>query len=127
MKIQYAVALSLMTGVAIGAVAIDRLHAQAKAPGYIITEVEIIDQAKFNEFAPKAAASLAKFGGKYLIRGGRSAALEGGEPPKRIVVTVFDSMEKAEAYRKSPDWIALEPLRKQAAKGRAFVVEGVSQ
>src|ERR1700740_443300 len=81
MKTQYVGALSLMTGVAIGAVAIDRLHAQAKPPGYIITEVEIIDQAKFNEFAPKASASLAKFGGKYLIRGGRTAALEGGEPP----------------------------------------------
>jgi uncharacterized protein (DUF1330 family) len=127
MKIQYVVALSLMTGVAIGAVAIDRLHAQAKPPGYIITEVEVIDQAKFNEFAPKASAALAKAGGRYLIRGGRTAALEGGEAPKRIVVTVFDSMEKAEAYRKSPDWMALEALRKQAAKGRAFAVEGVAQ
>ena len=127
MKMQYTVALSVMTGIVIGAVVMDRLHAQAKPPGYIITEVEIIDQAKFNEFAPKASASLAKFGGKYLIRGGRTAALEGGEAPKRIVVTVFDSMEKAEAYRKSPDWMALEPLRKQAAKGRAFAVEGVSQ
>jgi uncharacterized protein (DUF1330 family) len=127
MRTRYAVALSLLAGVAIGAIAIQSLHAQAKPLGYIITEVKIIDQAAFNEFSPKAAESLQKHGGKYLIRGGKVASLEGGDAPQRIVVTVFDSFEKAKEYRASNDWRALEPLRTKAATGRAYLVEGVPQ
>jgi uncharacterized protein (DUF1330 family) len=125
-KTQYKVALAMLASAALGALAVQGLHAQAKPPGYIITEVEVIDQAAFNEFSPKASASLQAFGGKYLVRGGKVATLE-GEAPKRVVVTVFDSMEKAQAYRTSPGWKALESLRTKAAKGRAYVVEGVSQ
>jgi len=125
-KANYKIAVAMLAGAALGVLVVQGLHAQTKPLGYIITEVEIIDQAAFNEFAPKASAALQPFGGKYLIRGGKVAALE-GEAPKRVVVTVFDSMEKAQASRASAEWKALEPLRTKAAKGRAYVVEGVSQ
>ncbi len=126
MKPNYKIATALLAGVALGALAVQGLHAQAKPLGYIITEVEIIDQAAFNEFAPKASAALQKGGGKYLIRGGKVVPLE-GEAPKRVIVNVFDSVEKAQAYRVSAEWKALEPLRSKAAKGRAYIVEGVAQ
>jgi len=116
----------MLASAGLGALAVQGLHAQAKPLGYIITEVEIIDQAAFNEFGPKAAAALQKSGGKYLIRGGKVVPLE-GEAPKRVIVNVFDSVEKAQAYRASADWKALEPLRMKAAKGRAYIVEGVAQ
>src|SRR5207253_7796341 len=56
----------MLASAGLGALAVQGLHAQAKPLGYIITEVEIIDQAAFNEFGPKAAAALQKSGGKYL-------------------------------------------------------------
>ena len=76
--------------------AIQGLHAQAKPLAYVITEVEIIDQAAFNEFSPKVPATMQPFGGKYLVRGGKVISLE-GDAPKRVIVSGYDSVEKAQA------------------------------
>ena len=127
MKTRYTVALSVLAGAALGAAAIQGLHAQAKPPAYVITETNIIDQAAFNEFSPKVPATMQPFGGKYLIRGGRIVTLQ-GEAPQRFIVTAFDSMEKAQAWRDSAAWKALLPLREKGTKVRGdYIVEGVSQ
>jgi uncharacterized protein (DUF1330 family) len=118
-------ALTLLVGFALGAVAIQALHAQAKPPAYVVTEVQIIDEAAFKEFAPKTDATMAPFGGKRLVRGGKIIPLE-GDPPKRFVITMFDSAEKAQAWRDSPGWKALLPIRDKAVKSREFIVEGIS-
>jgi uncharacterized protein (DUF1330 family) len=126
-KTKYTVALSLLIGAAVGAVAVQGLHAQAKPPAYVITETNITDQAAFNEFSPKVPATMAPFGGKYLIRGGRIVTLQ-GEAPQRFIVTAFDSMEKAQAWRDSAAWKALIPLRDKGAKVRGdYIVEGIAQ
>ena len=124
MKTQYTVALSLLAGVAFGAAAIQGLHAQAKPKAYIITEVEIINQEAFNEFSPKVAEATKADGGTYLARGGKIVALE-GQPPKRTIVTVYDSVEKAQASRTSAAWKAITPLREKATKTRSYIVEGL--
>jgi uncharacterized protein (DUF1330 family) len=98
MKTRYTVALSMIAGAALGGAAIQGLHAQAKPPAYVVTEVQIIDEAAFKEFAPKTDATMTPFGGKRLVRGGKIIPLE-GEPPKRFVITMFDSAEKAQAWR----------------------------
>ena len=116
MKTRYTVALSVLAGAALGAAAIQGLHAQAKPPAYVITETNIIDQAAFNEFSPKVPATMQPFGGKYLIRGGRVVTLQ-GEAPQRFIVTAFDSMEKAQAGRDLAAWKALMPLREKGNEG----------
>jgi uncharacterized protein (DUF1330 family) len=127
MKSNYKVAIALIAGAAIGGAAIQGLHAQAKPPAYVITETNITDQAAFNEFSPKVPATMQPFGGKYLIRGGKIVTLQ-GEAPGRFIVTAFDSMEKAQAWRDSAAWKALMPLRDKGAKVRGdYIVEGVSQ
>lgn len=125
MKTHFTVALSMIAGAAVGAAAIQSLHAQAKPPAYIITEVEIIDDAAFKEFAPKVSAAMQPFGGKYLIRGGQVVALE-GQAPKRVIVSTFENLDKAQAYRNSPGWKDLTPLREKAVKSRAYIVEGIT-
>jgi uncharacterized protein (DUF1330 family) len=126
MKTHYTVALSLFAGAALGAAAIQGLHAQAKPQAYVITEVDIIDEAAFKEFSPKVPATMQPFGGKYLVRGGRVVALDGAAAPKRVVVSVFESVDKAEAWRNSAGWKELEPIRAKAAKTRAYIAEGVA-
>ena len=96
MKTRYTVALSMIAGAALGGAAIQGLHAQAKPLAYVITEVEILDQAAFNEFSPKVPATMQPFGGKYLVRGGKVISLE-GDAPKRVIVSGYDSVEKAQA------------------------------
>src|SRR5262245_41556277 len=96
MKTRYTVALSMIAGAALAGAAIQGLHAQAKPAAYVITEVEIIDQAAFNEFSPKVPATMQPFGGKYLVRGGKVIPLD-GDAPKRVIVRVYDHVEKAQA------------------------------
>jgi uncharacterized protein (DUF1330 family) len=126
MKTRYTVALSMIAGAALGGAAIPGLHAQAKPLAYVITEVEILDQAAFNEFSPKVPATMQPFGGKYLVRGGKVISLE-GDAPKRVVVSVYDNVEKAQAWRDSAAWKELMPVRSKAVKTRAYIVEGVTQ
>ena len=126
MKTRHAVALAALAGIGIGAGAVQGLHAQAKPPAYVITEVGVIDEATFKEFSPKVAQTVQASGGKYLVRGGPVIALE-GQAPKRVVVSTFDSVEKAQAWRNSAAWKELTPLREKAVKTRAFIVEGVTE
>ena len=127
MKTRYTVALSMIAGAALGGAAIQGLHAQAKPPAYVITHTEITDQAAFNEFSSKVPATMQAFGGKYLVRGGKVTPLE-GDAPKRVIVTAFDSVEKAQAWRNSPGWKDLQPLRAKGTKPTvAYIVEGMTQ
>ena len=71
MRTRYAIAVAAVVGFGLGPVAVQAIHAQAKPLGYIITEVEIIDQAAFNEFGPKAAAALQKSGENISSAGER--------------------------------------------------------
>ena len=125
MKTRYVVALSLLTGVAIGGAAIQGLHAQAKPMGYVVTEVTIIDEAAFKEFASKTGPTSEPFGGKRIVRGGKVTALD-GEPPKRVIITAFETTEKAQAWRNSAAWKALLPIRAKAVKSREYIVEGIA-
>lgn len=119
------IALAMLAGAGLGAMAIQGLHAQAKPPAYVITEVDIIDEAAFKEFSPKVAKTVESSGGKYLTRGGRIIALE-GQPPKRFVLSTFPSVEAAQAWRNSAGWKELTPLREKAVKTRAFIAEGIA-
>ena len=125
MKTRYIIALSMLTGIALGAAAIQGLHAQAKPMGYVVTEVTIIDEAAFKEFSSKTQATVDPFGGKRLVRGGKVTALD-GEPPKRVIITAFESTEKAQAWRNSAAWKALLPIRAKAVKSREYIVEGTT-
>jgi uncharacterized protein (DUF1330 family) len=110
--------------IAIGGAAVQGLQAKAKPKGYVITEVEILDQQAFKEFAPKVAEANRRAGGKYLARGETIAAID-GDPPKRVTLQVFDSYEKAKNSRNTPGWKAIMDLKNKATKTRSYAVEGL--
>jgi uncharacterized protein (DUF1330 family) len=91
---------------------------------YIIVEVEITDAQVYEAYKPMAAASVARHGGKFIVRGGQTETLEGGWAPKRIVVLEFPSAEKARAFYRSEDYAPALKLRLAASKSRAIIVEG---
>src|SRR5262249_4165688 len=102
MRMQYAVALSLMTGVAIGAVAIDRLHAQGKAPVSLLTEIEITNvDAYVKEYAPLAQASIKTSGGRLLAAGQNITPIEGTPPKSRVAIQQWDSVDQIKHWRDS--------------------------
>jgi uncharacterized protein (DUF1330 family) len=93
--------------------------------GYVIGEIEVINQQDYSSYGPGLPATLAKYGGRFLARGGTTESLE-GEPPKRIVVLAFDTPDAAEKWYASPEYSAIKPIRQRSTKSRVFVVEGIA-
>jgi len=74
-------------------------------PAYIIVEIEVTDPVGYEEYKNLAGATVEKYGGKYIVRGGKTEVLEGGWQPKRIVVLKFETMERARQWL---DWCAID-------------------
>src|SRR6185437_8758686 len=127
MKTHYTVAFAMLAGFGLGTVAVQRLHAQAKAPVYSVAEIDIADQAAYSTYVPKAQAAIKTAGGKILAAGGKITTVEGEPTKSRVVIQRWDSLEKFQAYRNSAAFKDLLPLREKVAKFRSFVVEGVPQ
>jgi len=128
MKTRYTVALSMVAGVAIGAAAVQALHAQAKPPAYVIAELDVKNVERFDkEYVPPAAKAVTDGGAKYIVRGGNTVAFFGEPPKPRIAVMVFESMEKARAAFDSPAFREAKKVGDKYAKFRVYAVEGLPQ
>ena len=128
MKRSFTVGLAMVAGAALGAAAVEGLHAQAKPPVYQIVEIDVLNQdAYVNDYVPKAQAAIKAAGGKFLAAGGKTTTIEGDPPKNRIVIQQWDSVEKIAAYRASAAFKDLLPLREKLAKFRSFAVEGAPQ
>ena len=92
--------------------------------GYLIAEVEVTDPVAYERYRPLAAASIARHGGKYVVRGGQTQALEGAAP-NRVVVLEFASLEAARAFYDSADYREACKIREAASRSRVFLVEGL--
>ena len=91
---------------------------------YVIAEIEVVDPAAYEDYRKQVPAVVAKFGGKFIVRGGQIDPREGGWMPKRIVVVEFPSMAQAQKWYDSPDYAPLIKLRQKASKGKVILVEG---
>ncbi len=92
--------------------------------GYIIGEVEVTDRTKYEEYIKVAPATIAAYGGRYIVRAGKAENLEGDWDPKRIVVLEFDSFERAKEWWASEEYRAPKALRQSASISNIIVVEG---
>lgn len=117
-------ALVLVAGVVIGAAAVQGLHAQAKPKAYLVTELEIIDNAAWTTFVKAVRAAQQDASGRNLRTAKGKVVGFVGDPPKNVGLTEFDSLDQAVAYRKSQAFKDLEPLRSKAIKiTRQYTVE----
>jgi uncharacterized protein (DUF1330 family) len=125
MKANYKLALTLLAGAALGAAAIQGLHAQAKPPTYAVIDLSsITDPEGFKALGPMAGPASAAFGGKYIMRTENITASD-GTAPKRFVVIAFDSLEKAKAWTASAAQKEVDAIRVKTTKSRVFYVEGM--
>ena len=92
---------------------------------YLVVDIDVTNPAQFEEYKKLAPAAIAKYGGRYLIRGGAYETLEGNWNPQRITVVEFDSMEKGKAFYNSPEYQAAVKARAGAANMRMLLVQGV--
>jgi uncharacterized protein (DUF1330 family) len=128
MKTKYTIALSMLAGVAIGAVAVQGLQAQGKPKAYSVSETELIDATAQAAYTPLAQAAQRNAGARPLrTGGGKVVAIEGAAPPKRVAITEWDSLEQAQAFYNSAAWKDLAPQRDKGVKLiRRYVVEAMN-
>jgi len=127
MKSNYKIAIALLAGAAIGGAAIQGLHAQAKPPGYIVIPIlKINDAAAFKAGVIDKAmpADLTAAGGHYVIRSQKFTSLD-GNPPERLVIIAFDSVEKAQAFWNTPIQKEVNAARMKSTNSLSFIVEGM--
>src|SRR5712671_2981838 len=104
MDSKFKVVLAVVAGAAFGAAAVQGLHAQVKPKAYSISELEVLDAAAQIAFVPVIAAAQQAAGGRNLRTWGQVVASEASAAPKRVAITEWDSLEKAQAFYKSKDW-----------------------
>jgi uncharacterized protein (DUF1330 family) len=95
-------------------------------PAYVISEVEARDRSAMEAYRTLAAATIAQYGGRYLVRGGAAQVVEGGPPPKTIIIVEFPSMARAREWYASPEYAEALKLRRTALERRLIFVEGTS-
>jgi uncharacterized protein (DUF1330 family) len=124
MKTPYTVVLSMVAGAALGGAAIQGLHAQGKPKAYQVTELEIIDEAAWQDFVKAVRASQQAANGRNLRTAKGKVVAFVGAPPKNVGITEFDSLDQAVAYRNSQAFKDLDPQRNKAIKiVRQYTVE----
>ena len=92
---------------------------------YMIVEVEVNDPVKYEDYKKLTPGSLLPFGGKFIVRGGKTELIEGSDEPKRIVILEFENSEKAKDWWNSPEYSDAKKLRQATATTRMILVEGV--
>ncbi|HEX3067059.1 MAG TPA: DUF1330 domain-containing protein [Thermoanaerobaculia bacterium] len=90
----------------------------------IIVDIEVLDPVRYEDYKRLASAAIAAYGGRYLVRGGKSEVLDGEWRPGRLVVLEFDSMEKARSWRDSPEYAEAKKVRDECSRANMIVVEG---
>jgi uncharacterized protein (DUF1330 family) len=119
--------LAMLVGAALGGAAIQGLHAQAKPKAYSVTELETIDVAAQTAYTPLIVAALKAAGARnFNTAGGKTVAVV-GEPPKRVAINEWDSLEQAQAFFNSAAFKNLAPQRDKAQKQiRNYAVEATN-
>ncbi|MDN3655227.1 DUF1330 domain-containing protein [Ferruginibacter paludis] len=92
---------------------------------YVIVEVTITDPAAYEEYKKLTPAAIAAYDGRFVVRGGQTASLEGDWNPERIVVLEFPSVERAKEWWSSGIYTTAKAIRQRAATTKMIIVEGV--
>jgi len=93
---------------------------------YVIAEVDVTNAEGYREYTSHVPGTIAKYGGRFLTRGGAAEVLEGDWPKLRRVIIEFPSVEAARRWWDSPEYEGPKAMRRANSKGRLILLEGVS-
>lgn len=94
-------------------------------PAYVIVETDVTDPGRYDQYKAAASATVAAGGGRYLVRGGELAVLEGDWQPFRLVLLEFEDLAAAKRWYESQGYQKVKKLREGAADLRMVAVQGV--
>ena len=92
---------------------------------YVLVDCEVTDPVRYENYKKLAPPAIAKYGGRYLVRGGAVSVLEGEWQPSRIVVLEFPDADAARRFYDSPEYRSARAERAGAANMKLLLVEGL--
>ena len=122
MRVNYKLALTLLAGAALGAAAVQGLHAQAKPKAYLVSESEVLDAAALASYTAAIGAVQKAAGGRSFGTRGKIVA-NVGDAPKRVGISEWDSLEKVQAYLNSAERKKVVEGSKVVKITRQYIVE----
>ena len=129
MKTLTTLALAALAGAGIGALSLERIHAQSAKPpaAYYVVELDVTNEDIYSkQWGPKADETIRAAGGVYLVRSADVERIEGAAP-KRLLITKWDNLDKLAAWRQSDAYMKTLPLLDKAVRSvRSYAVEGVN-
>jgi uncharacterized protein (DUF1330 family) len=94
---------------------------------YLVSDVSVRDAEAVQTYRTLAADSIAKYGGKYLVRGGEVQALEGTWSPRTLIIAEFPSREHARTWYGSPEYALALEVRDSALSRNLILVDGIGE
>lgn len=95
-------------------------------PAYLVAEIDITNPTGLEPYRTAVAATVAQYGGRFLVRAGTTELIEGGPEPKTIVILQFADAAAVKRWYDSPEYQKILPSRLDNSTGRLFIVEGAS-
>ena len=92
---------------------------------YVLVQVDVKDPVRYEDYKVMVPPSIAKYGGRFLVRGGKTHTMEGAWSPRRLVVVEFPSVEQAKAWWASPEYAEAKALRQATSDSQLLIAEGV--
>ena len=93
-------------------------------PAYVAVDITVEDPTTYDRYKLLAPPAIAKYGGRYLVRGGTATTLEGDWSPTRFVILEFPTSEKAKQWWSSPEYAEAKALRQSCAQTRMVLLDG---
>ena len=94
---------------------------------YLVVESRVRDATAYTQYIQKVGPIVEKYGGRYLVRGGKVTSVGGGWAPERMIIMEFPSEESVRRWLSSPEYREIAPLREHGADTRAVLLEGVPE
>jgi uncharacterized protein (DUF1330 family) len=91
---------------------------------YVISDVELHDAGLVERYRALAQASIARYGGRYIVRGGAVEPMEGDWEPKYLVIVEFPDMDRARQWYRSEAYAEALTVADRALSRRLIFVEG---
>jgi uncharacterized protein (DUF1330 family) len=95
-------------------------------PAYVVVDIAVEDSDRYELYKQLAPASIAGYGGRYIVRGGPTTLLEGTWQPSRLVVLEFPNAARARAWWDSPEYAPAKAIRQSCAKTEMLLIDGVT-
>ena len=95
-------------------------------PAYVVAEIDITNPEGYKAYTQQVPATIEKYGGRFLVRGGAHRVVEGDWKPNRLVLLEFPSMDHAQRWYDSEEYREPKAMRLKAGTANLVMVEGLA-